>query len=227
VLDTLYLVETPENIELEAELAGPVARVLAYAIDLGIRSIALTAISIAMLTFGQTGWGLFLIFSFLLEWFYPVAFEVFRQGQTPGKKMMGLVVINDDLTPVTASNSVVRNLLRAADFFPFFYLGGLVSMVLNPRFQRMGDMAAGTLVVYQREIKQDVPLPNVLPCQPAVHLKREEEVAIVNFTQRHNTLSKPRQQELANVLEEFSGKAAGSRVKFLQGVGNWLMGDRQ
>ncbi len=131
LLDTLYQVETPEGIDLHAQLAGPVPRIVAYAIDITIRMIVILVVSIVLAFTGNTGIGLILLISFLLEWFYPVFFEVYRQGQTPGKKQMKLIVVNDDLTPVNFGTSLIRNLLRFTDFFPVFYLGGLLCMVVS------------------------------------------------------------------------------------------------
>jgi uncharacterized RDD family membrane protein YckC len=149
LLDTRYRVEIPGGINLEAQVVGPIPRSLAFAIDLAIRGIIVFVLSIAAIPFGAfgLGGGFFLIFLFAIEWLYPVLFEVFWRGQTPGKKALGISVINDDLTPVTLGTSLVRNLLRTIDFLPLFYLAGLVTMLCNRRFQRLGDLAAGTLVI--------------------------------------------------------------------------------
>ena len=150
-LDTIYLVETPEGIDLQAELAGPIVRSLAYAIDLTIRAFALGIISIVLAFAGNIGIGIILLISFILEWFYPVFFEIYNNGQTIGKKMMGLTVVNDDLTAINWGSSLIRNLLRFADFFPFAYLCGFISMILTNKFQRLGDLAAGSLVIYKQK----------------------------------------------------------------------------
>ena len=100
-----------------------------------------------MLALAGLGQGLMLLGFFLLEWFYPVFFEL-RSGATPGKRAMGLRVVHDDGTPVGAVASVIRNLLRVADFLPLFYAAGLVSCLVDRDFRRLGDLAAGTLVVH-------------------------------------------------------------------------------
>ncbi len=226
MLDTIYRAETPESIELEAELAGPVVRVLAYTIDLCFRLVVLTVIGTVMQIFGNVGLGLMMIITFLMEWFYPVVFEVMRRGQTPGKSLMGITVVNIDLTPVSWSSSVVRNLLRVADFMPFFYMGGLISMSVSRHFQRFGDFAAGTLVIYKKDRDVKLTLPDVQAVPPPVALDLEEQQALINFTQRHRQLSQPRQEELAMVLENFGNKKSESRITYLRGIGNWLLGDR-
>ncbi len=225
-LDTIYLVGTPEGIDLQAELAGPIARALAYAIDLSIRSVVLMLISMFLLFGGNVGIGVMLLVSFLMEWFYPVFFEVYRNGQTPGKKMMGLAVVNDDLTAINLNSSVIRNLLRVADFFPFGYLGGLLSMVLTGKFQRLGDLAAGSVVIYKSELKQNVSLPECQSHPPPVSLSLEDQTAIIGFTERHQNLSVERQQELADILGDVINREPERRIEYLRGIGSWLLGVR-
>ena len=151
MLDTTRRVATPEGIELTLHLAGPVPRALAWAIDLLLRVALVFAVSIPLMQLGRAGWGLVLIAMFFVEWLLPAWFEAAWRGQTPGKRMMGLMVLNDDGTPVRWPAALTRNLLRAADFLPLMYGLGLVAMLLNRDFKRLGDLAAGTVVVYQLE----------------------------------------------------------------------------
>lgn len=226
-IDTAYLVETPEGIDLEAQLAGPIPRILAYSIDLLFRAIFLGVISIiALLFFQRMGMGVILILSFLLEWFYPVIFEVYRKGQTPGKKRLHLAVVNDNLTPVTWGASMTRNLLRAADFFPFAYLFGLITMTTGKRFQRLGDIAAGTIVIHRPPVQDSVELPQCDPIMSPITLELEDHVALVNYAQRHKQLTQARQQELAEILSDVTRQKPGSAVAYLHGIGNWLLGAR-
>lgn len=225
-LDTIHQVETPEGIDLQTELAGPAPRVIAYGIDFSIRAIIAIIVAIISVAFGKAGTGILLIVMFMIEWFYPVLFEVLKNGQTPGKKAMGLRVVNDNLTPVGWGPSVTRNLLRTADFFPLLYLGGLVTCVLSPRFQRLGDMAAGTLVVHHRKALGRGELPKVQPVSPAMSLLVEDQVALVSYTQRHTQLTDARKQELAEIIPELSENRAVVEVSRLQGMGLWLLGNR-
>ena len=101
MLDTSYDVEIPGGITIEAQLAGPASRFMASLIDLGLRGVLLMIAGFLSLFLGELGVGLWLIVWFLIEWFYPVLFEVFNHGQTPGKKALGLSVVQDDLTPIT------------------------------------------------------------------------------------------------------------------------------
>lgn len=226
MLDTAYRVEIPGGIELEAHLVGPVARILAFVIDFCLRGIFIIITAIATVPFGEMGIGFWFVFWFLIEWFYPVLFEVFRRGQTPGKIALGIAVVQDDLTPVTFGTSLVRNLLRTADFMPFFYLAGLVTMLSNPRFQRLGDLAAGTLVISIREISKTTRIENISPLAPTTNLLRSEQTAVINFLQRSPQLSEPRQQELAKILDEVTHSSSENRVDQLHRMGAWFLGLR-
>ena len=152
-LDTLHHAETPEGIALALRPAGIVARGQAWLIDLLIRMGLFFVLAMVTAALGGVGVAFLLISYFLLEWFYPVAFELGRSGATPGKRVMGLQVVMDSGLPVTPGASIVRNLLRAADFLPFLYAGGAVASLLRSDFKRLGDMAAGTLVVYNETVR--------------------------------------------------------------------------
>ena len=224
MLETSYRVEIPGGIELEAQVVGPIPRALAFIIDFVIRSIILFIAAIASIPFGKLGGAFWLISWFLIEWFYPVLFEVFRRGQTPGKKMLGISVVQDDLRPVTFGTSLLRNLLRTADFLPFFYLFGLMTMMSNRRFQRLGDLAAGTLVISVRESAKPAAIDNITPLAPATSLLRDEQTAMVEFLHRSQHLSQPRQQELAAILDGITHPGNGQGVTQLQRIGAWFLG---
>jgi uncharacterized RDD family membrane protein YckC len=228
LLDTRYRVEIPGGINLEAQVVGPIPRFFAFAIDLAIRGLFIFVLSILSIPFGSfgLGGGFFLIFLFVIEWLYPVLFEVFRRGQTPGKQILGISVINDDLSPVTLGTSLVRNLLRTVDFLPLFYLVGLVSMLSNRRFQRLGDMAAGTLVISVPGSAKPTTMKDILPLAPATSLLRSEQSAIVDFLQRSAQLSEPRQHELASILEGVTHAKTDNGVEQLHRIGAWFLGLR-
>jgi len=226
LLDTRYRVEIPGGIELEAQVVGPIPRFFAFAIDIVIRAVLFIAASIASIPFGTLGFGFWMIFLFLIEWFYPVLFEVFWHGQTPGKRAMGISVIHDDLTPVSFGTSLVRNLLRTVDFLPFFYLAGVVTMLSNQRFQRLGDLAAGTLVISVRESSPPASVENITPLAPSTLLQRNEQTSIIDFLHRSQQLSQPRQQELASILEGVTHDKNDDGVSILQGIGAWFLGVR-
>jgi len=147
-LDTVVTAEAPEGIELVLRPAGIVARTYAFLIDALIRGTILLIASIALGSMNKLGGALFVILLFLIEWLYPVLFELLPGAATPGKRALGLKVLMDSGLPITPAASLVRNLLRAADFLPVLYGFGTVSMLLRPDFKRIGDLAAGTLVVH-------------------------------------------------------------------------------
>ncbi len=228
MLDTRYRVEIPGGINLEAQVVGPIPRCFAFAIDLAIRGFIIFVLSIASIPFGSfgLGGGFFLIFLFVIEWLYPVLFEIFWRGQTPGKKALGISVINDDLSPVTLGTSMVRNLLRTVDFLPLFYLVGLITMLSNQRFQRLGDLAAGTLVISVRESAKPAAMKDILPLAPSTSLLRTEQSSIIEFLQRSQQLSEPRQRELASILEGITHEKEDNGVEQLQRIGAWFLGVR-
>ena len=228
MLDTSYRVEIPGGINLEAQVVGPIPRFFAFAIDLGIRGIIIFIMSLLSIPFGSFGMGggFFLIFLFVIEWLYPVLFEVLARGQTPGKKLLKISVINDDLSPVTLGTSMVRNLLRTVDFLPLFYLAGLVTMLSNQRFQRLGDLAAGTLVISVPESSKSAAVQEIVPLPPPTPLLRTEQSSIIEFMQRTNQLSEPRQRELAKILEGITHEKGEDGVERLQRIGAWFLGVR-
>lgn len=199
MLDTSRSYETPEGIVLGIRIAGPVVRSWAWAIDFAIRAGVYLVISILFAFFGGLGMAVMLIGFFLIEWFYPVLFEL-RSGATPGKKAMGIQVIQDNGTPVCWSSSLIRNLVRAADFFPFLYGFGLLAMLANRDFKRLGDMAAGTLVVYCERSATRQALPLVDPIAPPGDLSVDEQRTLLAFAERSPLLSSDRNSELAGIL---------------------------
>jgi hypothetical protein len=90
------------------------------------------------------------IVGFIFFWGYYIFFEMLWNGQTPGKRWVGLRVIRTDGTPITLSESFIRNLTRLVDFLPAAYGIGIISMFLDKQSRRLGDLAAGTLVVHDR-----------------------------------------------------------------------------
>ncbi|MES9905437.1 MAG: RDD family protein [Sedimenticola sp.] len=226
MLDTARQYETPEGIDLEMRIAGPVVRACAWAIDLFIRLGLYGVISILFAFFGGVGFAFILIGIFLVEWFYPVVFEL-RTGATPGKKAMGILVVHDNGTPVSLSSSLIRNLLRAADFFPFLYGFGLLAMLFNNEFKRLGDMAAGTLVVYDDKPIERMELPPQEPLRPPAGLNGDEQHTLLAFAERSALLSEDRKAELADILSNLTERQGQSGVKRLHAYANWLAGGRE
>ncbi len=147
-------VRTPENVEFEFEPAGLAERALAWAVDAIVSTSALILCGLVAAPFGLVAPGLaaalFLVGSFLLQWWYGALFECFRDGRTPGKSILRLRVIQRNGLRITFAQAVVRNLLRIVDLLPGFYLTGAIAALLDPSMRRLGDMAAGTIVVRER-----------------------------------------------------------------------------
>lgn len=230
MLDTTREIEVPEGVELSLAVAGLVSRSLAFTIDLAIRGIVLAMVSVFIDYLGNLGQGLFYILVFLIEWFYPVLFEVFNHGQTIGKKFLGIMVINDDGTPIDWSSSVVRNLLRFADFLPFMFGFGVMSMLINKDFKRLGDLVAGTLVVHKRVLKEEITTPfDGEGLAPKISLTLEEQSAIIGFAERSQTMSEARNEELASYLSPWmdnnqANKSPQNAVLLLNRIAKWLRG---
>lgn len=226
ILDTHRAIETPEGVELQLRVVGPVARALAWLIDFLIRLVVYYAGMMALVSFGRFGFGLFLILIFLLEWLYPVAFEVYRQGRTPGKQVMGIRVVNDDGTPVGWGAAMVRNLLRAVDFLPLFYGVGLTSMLMNRDFKRLGDLAAGTRVVYGETVLMAAAVPAATPQAFPLPLRLEEQRAVIAYAERLPRLTDERAEELADILTPLVRRTGRPATERLVQTANWLLGKR-
>lgn len=164
--DTRIEIVTPENIAFQYRVAGPFRRLPAYLIDLAIRAALVIALSIGLTAFSVVGLsglgiGMLLIGYFLLDWFYGGLFETYWNGQTPGKRLMRIRVVSDEGQPITGWQAVLRNFLRAADSMPPValidglpvmiptHLLGLLAVMLSDRCQRLGDLAAGTMVIVE------------------------------------------------------------------------------
>ena len=224
MLDTSRRIATPEGIELTLRLAGPVPRALAWTIDLLLRAVVLAIIALTAAALRQFGAGIILLSAFLIEWLYPAWFEA-TWGSTPGKRAFGLVVLNDDGTPLRWSASLTRNLLRAVDFLPALYFAGFVTMVMNRDFKRLGDFAANTLVVYREEKLETRAIPEAEPQAPGFALSIAEQRAIIDFAARSTGLTPERTEELAQIPRSLvDGLPRGEAAARLVGIANYLLG---
>jgi uncharacterized RDD family membrane protein YckC len=211
-------IDTPENLTLEAEVAGFGSRFMAAFVDYAIIIITLGLLTLlfAQSFFSaemQTSWAAaaygFIVF--LLVLFYHLVFEFFWNGQTPGKRRVGLRVVMNNGMPVTTSAAVTRNLVRLFDFLPLLYGFGLISMFATRHVQRLGDIAAGTIVVRERaglslqSLREDTtveyyhinrmsqldPRVNVEPLSP------EDRRVLVGYLQRRANFDEEQRQRLS------------------------------
>jgi uncharacterized RDD family membrane protein YckC len=226
MLDTTRRVATPEGIELTLRLAGPVPRALAWFVDFLLRAALVLVVSMLAAYFGRAGWGLVLIAAFFVEWLLPAVFEARWGGQTPGKRFFGIAVLNDDGTPVRWPAALTRNLLRAADFLPFFYGVGLLAMLASRDFKRLGDLAAGTVVVYRAAAAEAARrIPEAAPVPPPVALDPEEQRAVLELAERSSSLTRERFEELSELPQPLVGRAQrAAAAERILGIANYLAG---
>ncbi len=166
-----FTIETPEHVEIVYTVAGPGSRLLAFLLDFlvmlvpGILLVLLLIVivsSVAEDTMRQIIEGsgnpqdsmfIYMILAFitmaqfLVSQFYFVVFELAWNGQSPGKRWQRIRVIRENGQPVGFFASMIRNLLRIADLLPLFYLAGFISMLATRHWRRLGDLAAGSIVV--------------------------------------------------------------------------------
>jgi len=152
--DGTWVVRTPENAVFSFELAGPASRALAWLADrvavlLGAWLLGLVVGLIDVVATGL-GTAVFLVAYFALDWGYHVGFEWRENGQTPGKRLVGLRVVSDRGLRLTLAQAVVRNLFRLIDALPALYLLGGAWAAFERHGRRLGDLAAGTVVVRVR-----------------------------------------------------------------------------
>lgn len=230
-MDTLARVETPEGIVLSLRPAGLVSRTMAFLLDLLIRLALDLGIALVFGAAGKMGFGVILIGMFCVEWLYPILFELSRWGATPGKRSLGLRVVMDTGLPITPAAAITRNLLRVADFLPLAYGIGIVSMLLNRECKRLGDLAAGTLVVHAEPVVLHDAPPAAPPLAPARPLTPPQQAAILAWAGRAKRLTPARFEELAQLASPvLPGEAPRDATRGdsprLLGVAQWLMGRR-
>ncbi len=231
MLDTVITAETPEGMLLELRPAGLSPRFHAFLIDWLIRMVVVYVLAMASAFGGGIGTGLWLVVLFALEWLYPIVFELSPRGATPGKRALGLRVVMENGLPVTPAASVARNILRAADFLPFAYGAAVLSILFRADARRLGDLAAGTLVVHDVQVESGSPLSEeVLPLAPAMPLSRRGQAALVALAARVPTLTPERLDELTALAAEVSGNAGQQGPEVTErvlGVAQWVLGRRR
>jgi len=225
-IDTLQTVELAEGMEIHLRAAGPFLRFVAYLYDLAFEIILLMILVFAInLIFPFLGdnvsTAIHSLLFFVIWWFYHVLFEVSPWGATFGKKILGLRVVNEAGGQVKFGQAMVRNFIRGIELvIPFTPL----ILFFNPRFQRLGDMAAGTLVVYSRpRIDPVVPGPPPMGAVPVnLALSREEEAAILSYRYRSGGWSEARRTELAGHLARVTGESGVKGIGKVMGMAQWL-----
>lgn len=150
----LLVIRTPENVAFEFELASVGTRAVAWVIDVFVMFMlifvaSIVATSLAVISEGL-GLALLSILVFLVQWWYGAILEWRWGGRTIGKRVVGLRVLGEDGLGISLPQAIIRNLVRVADILPFLYLVGGISVLVDRRARRLGDLAAGTIVVRER-----------------------------------------------------------------------------
>lgn len=200
-------IPTPEGVELQLRLAGVGSRFSAGLIDLAIQA-ALVAVTglLAGLAGGGLAAGIILIVGvFLATVVYDVLFEVRAAGRTPGKRVLGLRVVLADGGPVGLRASAVRNLIRLIEGFALSYVPAILSILITRDNQRLGDLAAGTIVVRERRQAPVLPSPHVPATDPEADMSlwdvsaisAEEMATVRRFLDRRASLAPAARDRLA------------------------------
>ena len=202
--------ETPEGLTVTVPLAGVGSRFVSAGIDFTIQILLTTAAAVVFLAFGVGGGlgpGLFAIAVFAIFFVYDVGFEVLSGGRTPGKRWTGLRVVRSGGQPVGFVASAIRNILRLVDFLPSVYLAGIVSILVTKRNQRLGDLAADTVVARAphkaaRVVEERAPvsLQGALAAWDVSGVTPEELSAVRSFLERRSSLEWGARQALARSL---------------------------
>lgn len=216
MLDGRLSLTTPEGVRLLLTPAGPYLRAFAWALDFAI-FCGFAMVLGAILPSGKFGQGLNMLLLFLFYWGYPVICEVYFGGRTPGKRAAGLEVVRSDGLPVGWRESVLRNLLLVADFLPLMYATGLVCMLSDARFRRVGDIVAGTQVVYHEREKRRPEAPDAAPLAPPFPLNADQQRTLADLFEREHTLPAERMEELGTLAEPLTGTTGAASVERMRG----------
>lgn len=234
-------IETPEQIVLSYTIAGVGSRAAAALVDTLVCVVAMLLLVLLFVgiragvpraritTSDQWMFAVIVVAQFAIIWGYYVAFETLRDGQTPGKRLLGLRVVQESGQGLTPSAAAARNLVRALDMQPgFFYLVGLVSAALSSRGKRVGDFVGGTIVVRERAIPAHDAAPAASEgARPGRRLLNDDELAVLDrYVARRQAIEPERRVELARRLaERFRARIPVADAQALGGAGEfaWLM----
>jgi uncharacterized RDD family membrane protein YckC len=196
---------TPEAVQLHADVAGVGSRSIALLVDTFLQATVLVPVLFVSLGDGLGGTGEMVVVAivvFVVLWLYYPAFEWFWRGQTPGKRFQGIRVVRTDGQPAGLATVLVRNLVRIVDVMMLPFLA-LISMVSTRRSQRLGDLAAGTMVVRERKL----PVPRILawdelrgwkdPTLDATGLTERDYTVLRTFLERRASLDAVARDQLA------------------------------
>jgi uncharacterized RDD family membrane protein YckC len=223
--DTLTIT-TPEGIDLELALAGVGSRFSAALVDIVIQGLLLLGVWVVFKGLGLLeGWGLFAftIIVFVIVFAYHILFEVLVSGRTPGKRLNGLRVVRVGGFPIGFLASAIRNTVRLIDFLPSAYLVGCAAILVAKNNQRLGDLAAGTLVVRERKARSKLPPPRPIGAGVAYSswdvstVTASELQTVRQFLERRESIDAQARARLAHTLAERLRPKVGGAPADLRG----------
>src|SRR5437764_4702204 len=229
----MFTLNLPESVAVGYDVAGVGSRFLAALIDALVLAVVLAALVIVTVLAGQSltgtmayvaaGVGVLIINVVFLGYF--VFFESIWNGQSPGKRAMGLRVVKTSGYPITPATALIRNVVRLVDWLPAFYAVGVITMIANRHARRLGDLVAGTMVIKEKryaslsslssarstpapsrpgDVRRAAGLPEPAPLAGSGaqvdRLTREDEALIRDFLNRRHTLSPRRRDDLARQI---------------------------
>ncbi len=196
--------------------AGPAARAWAWVIDFSIFLVAVGLLS-WLLSWSKLGKGVLLVAVFITYWGYPILCEVYFDGRTIGKRVIGIEVLRSDGLPVGWRESTLRNLLLVADFLPMMYATGLVCMLFDAQFRRLGDLVAGTQVVYRDKPQKRSVAPDVPAIALPFPLSADQQRILTGLFEREKRLPLERLRELGTLAEPLTGCEDEASLERLRG----------
>jgi uncharacterized RDD family membrane protein YckC len=218
-LEDRITVTAPEGVDVHIVLAGVASRFIAGMVDLFVQLVLIGLIALATVALigGGIGLALFAMGAFAAIFLYDILFESFAAGRTPGKRWTHLRVLRAEGQPVDLPASAIRTVMRLIDYLPSFYLVGMSSIVLTKRNQRLGDLAAGTIVVREpgrkrssvgNDSKRE---PLASPGWDVSAVSSDEIAAVRRFLERRDELGSEARRELGFRLEQgLREKVAGA-----------------
>ena len=227
-IDTVITAETPEGIAISMRAAGFPVRCMAFLIDALIRYMIVSGVAATLGSGGRVGTGVLLIIVFLILWLYPIIFELTPAAATPGKRTMGIQVMMANGLPLTPAGSLIRNLMRAVDMLPLLYGFAIVSVLMRRDARRLGDLAAGTIVVYRDRTSPTGDFGPGEPVPPPMPLNIRQQAAIAAFGWRVNRLTPERAEEIAVLAAAaVPGAKDSAMTARLVGIARWQHGQRR
>jgi uncharacterized RDD family membrane protein YckC len=219
-LDDRVTVAGAEGIDLDLVLAGVGSRGAAFLVDLALQSATLFVVTAAAAAVTDLSTAVIAIAAFVIFLGYPILAEAFAGGRTVGKALLGISVVSIDGTPVTFLAAAIRNVVRLVDSLPGVYAVGIIAVLATKRNQRVGDLAAGTLVVHRPRAavapsglvgsSSAVASPAEMAGWDVSAVTADEVAALRSFLARRDTLDPGSRADLAQTLSfQILPKVAG------------------